>query len=279
MKQILFFLSMTFFIIKMDANCPYTPTIYPTNLILCPNTTDTLWTQTYDSYQWYVGGVPIQGATNQYYVVSSNLDAGSFFSVEVTLNGCKEFADSVLVDGYAFLGVTVATEGKFFVDGLGVAKACEGDTLLLVLNLPYDTQIQWTKNGGPIIGATNDTLVITTSGDYSVSGAPSICPNFIENLGNQIPIEFRKCTLGIDDIDLTLIINYYPNPFSNSITVELNTNIKTDLFLLKDITGKLVERVTVNHAVNKITMGENLPSGIYFIDYQGCRKPLRIVKI
>lgn len=175
------------------AQCPFDPTVVPNNLVLCPNSQDTLGTQVYDSYQWYKDGVAIAGATAQTLIVDAFLDAGSMFSVEGTLAGCTEMSPAVLVDGWAFLLPYVISDGDapMYVDGFGTAHHCPGDTVLLILGLPYDTLIQWTDGGTPIAGATNDTLVVTGSGVYSASGAPSLCPGFIQALGVSVGIEFE----------------------------------------------------------------------------------------
>lgn len=174
-----------------SAQCAFDPTITPTGIILCPNETDTLWTQQYDSYQWYRGANAIPGATNQYYVVDYFNDAGYNFRVEATLNSCTEISPPVLVDGWAFLPPFVMTAGDpGIIDQQGVQRNCPGDTVLLILMQPYTQSIQWTDNGNPIPGATDDTLVVTQPGIYSVSGAPAVCPAYQQQLGVNIPIGF-----------------------------------------------------------------------------------------
>jgi len=76
--------------------CSHTNTIFPNNLILCPNTTGTIWTQLSDSYQWldYLGNL-IPDATNQSLEVSSG-----YYSVITTSNGCAERSPEMLVDGW-----------------------------------------------------------------------------------------------------------------------------------------------------------------------------------
>lgn len=79
--------------------CSHTNTVYPDNLILCPDETDTIWTQPADSYQWCdYNGNPIAGGTNQSLVVSPGL-----YSVLTTVNGCTEMSPQVIVDTYVTL--------------------------------------------------------------------------------------------------------------------------------------------------------------------------------
>lgn len=74
--------------------CAHTPTIFP-NLILCPNTTGTVWTQPADSYQWLDDfGNPIPGANNQ----SLEVYPGNSYSVLTTVNGCTERSTQILID-------------------------------------------------------------------------------------------------------------------------------------------------------------------------------------
>ncbi|MBK6754138.1 MAG: hypothetical protein IPG69_11235 [Flavobacteriales bacterium] len=144
------------------AQCTFTPTISPNSVILCPNSSEVLTTEVCDSYQWYKDGSPIPGATQQTHSVSYFEDGGSSFSVEATLDGCTEMSASVLVDGWVFLLPFAITDGDppYAITENG-AFYCTGDTAFLILDMPYDPAIQWTNNGAPMIGATDDTLVVT----------------------------------------------------------------------------------------------------------------------
>lgn len=175
------------------AQCPFDPTITPNNLILCPGETALLITQPYDSYQWFRDGNPILGATSQTLTVDYSQDSGSSFSVEATDSGCTEMSPPVLVDGWAFIGPTVTTTGDpMHMDSMANAYYCNGDTAILVLMPPYDTNIQWYNNNQPIPGATDDTLIVTTTGNYFVSGAPAICPDNQQTLGVVLSYTFYQ---------------------------------------------------------------------------------------
>ncbi|MCS7073230.1 MAG: PKD domain-containing protein [Bacteroidia bacterium] len=173
--------------VLVTGGCAFTPTINPPQLILCPNDTDTLFTQTYDSYQWFKDGIAIPGATNSYLVVGM-ADVGSTIKVVATLNGCSEESAEVLVDSWVFLFPTVMTSGD--PPRIGTSQYCIGDTVILELLPPYDTNIQWYNNGNPIPGANSTTLIVTQTGNYTCSGAPSICPNYLMNLGVSINLTF-----------------------------------------------------------------------------------------
>lgn len=176
------------------AQCPFTPTIIPSDLVLCPNESGTLSTEVYDAYQWYKDGSPISGETGQLLAVEQWADAGSSFTVSATLEGCTEMSASVLVDSWVFL-LPYVMHGGDDPTGTGPngeALYCEGDTMLLELGLPYTENIQWINNGAPIPAPAGvaQTLVVTGTGSYTVSAAPGLCPNFIMGLGVNIAANF-----------------------------------------------------------------------------------------
>lgn len=81
---------------KVISFCAHTPTVLPTQVLVCPGPPVVLWTQQYDSYQWLEDGVPIPGATS--YSCLGNV--GSEYSVLATLNGCSELSEKRLIDTY-----------------------------------------------------------------------------------------------------------------------------------------------------------------------------------
>lgn len=173
---------------ESKAQCNYVPTVYPDNLIMCPNTTDTLWTQVYDSYQWYKNDSLIPGATNRFLVVDQYFDAANNFKVVTTLNGCKDTSVSVLVDGWVFSSPFVIHGGdQGWIDMNGITHLCIGDTATLSMNpFPYDTNIVWYKDGEPIAGENGFEIKIYETGFYTMSGSPKICPDFTAYLGVDV---------------------------------------------------------------------------------------------
>ncbi|MBK9177415.1 MAG: T9SS type A sorting domain-containing protein [Flavobacteriales bacterium] len=209
-----FTLALTAMTVAAAAQCLHDPLIAPDEVILCPSESITLTTQEADSYQWLKDGTPIPGADQQDHIVSAFDDGGSMFTVIATVDGCAEASPGVLVDGWVFLLPFVMHAGDDPIDvGPNGSIYCEGDTALLILMPPYDTNIQWTESGNPIPGADNDTLVVTEAGSYSASGAPGICPNFQQQLGVTIAIAFQPA-FQPTIIEIGDMLCIYPNDFT-----------------------------------------------------------------
>lgn len=172
------------------AQCDFTPTISPDQVILCPEETATLITEPYDAYQWYKDGYPIPGATEQTLVVEQFTDAGSLFAVAATQDGCTAMSASVLVDGYVFLLPYVIHGGDEPINQGPTLQFCEGDTLSLTLSPGYTQHITWFRDGTPIPGEQGPTLYIGTSGAYTVTAAPEVCPNAVMGIGVEVHAEF-----------------------------------------------------------------------------------------
>jgi len=175
------------------AQCPHDPMISPDQVILCPGESIILSTQPADSYQWYKDGAPLFNAQQQTLAVNADNDAGSVFTVLSTLDECGEFSPGVLVDGWAFLLPYVIHEGDepASIGGNGESYYCPGAFIQLTLGSVTEN-IQWTFNGDPIPGANETVLFPTEAGYYSVSGAPSECPDFIMGLGVEIGIFYLE---------------------------------------------------------------------------------------
>lgn len=172
--------------------CTYSPAVFG-NLILCPNETSVLSTQAYDNYQWYssldnVNFTAIPGAVSSTLTVD-NSDILTYFSVEVSLNGCTERSPGVMLDGWIFLLPYVMTEGNFSIGPSGETLVCPSDTLSFILGEPYNANIEWFLNGSPL-GINNDTLLLVNApGIYTAEAAPDVCPNFVSPLGVDLAVQ------------------------------------------------------------------------------------------
>lgn len=162
------------------------PTIINGNVILCPGGQETLITQEYDSYQWYKDGSQIPGATAQTHEINYYDDVLSSFSVFVTLGDESAMSPSIFVDGYMFLPVVVSSYGEGFWFDDEAFQMCEYHELYFEIMLPYTTHIQWYRDNEPIPGANNSVYQVDQTGVYWVSGAPAVCPDYIQY---SLPLE------------------------------------------------------------------------------------------
>ncbi len=269
MKKIIPAILFLFISFSAIAQCSFDPTISG-ETILCPGQSTELSTQEYDSYQWYrrefSGGslVPISGATDQTITLFNPADVLYYYAVEATLDTCTELSPEVLLDAWAFIPVVVSSNGTFTVGNNGETIVCYGDTFYYELLLPYNTNITWYHDGTPIPGENSSQLIVTDPGVYSVSGAPSECPDYIQTIGVSLVVEFIECVSDIDDPDAeneTVLL--YPNPASTFIHLEAKAE-KIKSISTYNCLGQFMYRENVD-AFEKNVGIQHLDAGIYFL--------------
>ena len=253
----------------LRAQCAFTPTITG-NLILCPESGDTLQTQQFQAYQWYKrdfgsgSAQAISGATGRKLPVSSN-DAPAYYSVAATLDGCTETSAEVLLDGWAFLPPAVATLGEGSMGSQGEVLLCPGDTAVLQLLLPYTENIRWVRNNAELPGANNDSLLVTKPGFYTVSGAPAVCPDFIQPLGLLLEFQWRnpaECLSSIKQAEPLIGVKISPNPARSLVNIQVNEPGETMLELF-DLAGRRILQETFENHTQLQTSA--LPRGLYML--------------
>lgn len=150
------------------ANCTYTsqavtlttttltlPSITGTTDSLCPGHTATLSTPsiTGASYQWYMGGVIISGATDSSYVA----DTVGTYTVAVTYsNGCIEESPIYNVYGVTFKPTITAID----------TVVCSGSTADLYTTQQSGWQYQWYNDGIALTNNANGSLYSATASGY-----------------------------------------------------------------------------------------------------------------
>lgn len=163
--------------------------------MLCPEGFGTLTTQQFDTYQWYIRyyGSPttniIPGETSQTLTMDYYNYAASYLSVVVTAGAQTDTSAEFFVDGWAFAGMTVMSNGDFTVGLNGESIICPGGSMSFEVMMPYNTNIQWFESGNPIPGANGTVLTVTQPGTYTVEGAPAVCPNYITSPGVELVVD------------------------------------------------------------------------------------------
>ncbi len=282
-------LSALFLIFGMAASaaaqCPFTPTVNG-ELLVCPGGRTTLGTQAYDAYQWYIrpfgsaNPQPVQGATGPTFSVDHE-DTPVYVSVAATLNNCTERSAEVLVDGLVFLPLVVQSSGDFTIGPNGEAVICAGDTMYLIALLPYTTNFKWYNGDTPIPGAEDDTLIVTTPGQYWLTASPGQCPDFTAALGVVIDVvwsDIPGCVSSIRE-PRRIEASVAPNPASDLVEINIAEATPVEMWLT-DVTGRRLRRQAfVNQTVLSLA---DLPGGIYVVHLlaeDGARTHIKLSKM
>ena len=263
-----------FYFSFISAQCDHSPTIETEgDFILCPSEVSPIFTQEYDSYQWFKKSFTgteweiIPGETSQFLDVVQGVDDLFYFNVATTLNGCSETSPEVLIDSWVFAGMVVESSGNYiFEDGL--INVCLGDSITFSIGQPYSTNIQWYKDGLPIPGENGTSITLTfieDSGVYNVEGAPGECPDYIVSPGVDLPVLIYDCNLNINDVFYDSKITLYPNPVNDILTIrsEADKNITIELY---DINGKKILKKFINKGPSELDFSK-FAKGMYFAKF------------
>ncbi len=242
--------------------------------MLCPDengTTTVEGSTVYDSYEWqwkyWFTSDPFQtipGADGPSFTYDWYTYDQALLKVIVTLNGQTFESNTIQIDSYAWVGLTMGHEmGEHvtFDPNTEGFVLCEGYSFLSEIFAPYTTNIQWFKDGVAIDGANNMQYQISSAGTYYVSAAPEFCPN---SISTSMPITVSMdsdCSLSINGPSAEIAVKLYPNPVGEYLNISSERNIKS--VALYSLTGQLLKQQTF--ADEEIYTG-NLASGIYILD-------------
>jgi hypothetical protein len=191
-----------------------------------------------DAYQWYLNGSPVLGATDTTFVIDSS---GYYSIIAINAGGCVASSDSILA---VYCSPTYLPTIELNQDGnLAVTNAGNGS-------------IQWYE-GGTIVA--NDTAAISVpsaTGSYTV-----------------IVTDVFGCSYESDPISVTVGLfegyalnkwKLFPNPTTNSVTIEMDGNGTMEMVEIIDLTGRtlLTEENLEGATVFNL---ETLKNGAYIV--------------
>jgi len=95
--------------------------------------------------------------------------------------------------------------------------------------------------------------------------------------GVQQPFEIS--TLGLDNYQINLVMQTYPNPTKDYLVLNVHTiDLSNIIFQLYDVNGTLIETRTIFNPIETICM-VNLPSSVYFLKVTHNSKEVKSFKI
>ena len=230
-------------------------------------------------YQWYMNGQQIAGATAQTYTPTQS---GNFVVRITDSNGCVYRYSTT----YVFV-LSASTLAYNCASGVTTGTATAGTAVTgLMFSIPYSGATvgsAYTSQSLASTGVTGLTATLT-AGTYTtaagnltftVSGTPSGAGTAVFT----IPYDTSNCSYAInvtqiDGISINidaLNVNVFPNPSSESITIEVvgfnKENLTVELF---DLVGRLIEKSTLNAgATHTLLDTRRLNAGNYFVKISG----------
>ncbi len=284
--------------------CVHNPTItsprmnaqVENSILFCdPTDTETLSTQTYDSYQWYKQiwtwqdpnpnpWVAISGETLQTLNINGEDDFLYYFKVATTLDNCTEDSPAILVDGFSYSLPTMSTTleaNSFEQIDTNEFNVCNGSSVIFDDVFPQLYGVHtWYRcmpsNIPPvsedpciISGEQGDSITVTTSGEYGFYACTDYCPNQCEFLGASafIKINFGNwdfCNLSIENPQASNNLTIYPNPTTQFLYIgKPDDKIYSEIKII-DTSGRLTTKIE-NHSYNQPIDVSNIASGNYII--------------
>lgn len=140
------------------------PIASASSAVICTGDTTTLTSSITSGIQWFLNGNLLVGATNQTFSATT----GGIYMVEATNGGCSAFSNPLTI-------VVNPTPVTPVINASGSTTFCTGESV--TFSTTASTGNQWFLNGSAIGGATNQTLVATTAGNYSVEFTDNGCSN------------------------------------------------------------------------------------------------------
>jgi hypothetical protein len=151
-----------------------------------------------------------------------------------------------------------------------MGNPCNGDTVrFAVLHqngfLSGAEKILWFKNGTLLSSMTNqDTLFIASSGKYQckVIDPTTNCP-FDTTISSLLEFDCGDIT-GIKEKEQELTWTIFPNPATETITLNMTKFSTHDLIEIYNATGQIIKSLTPSYAATKLNISDLSP-GFYYI--------------
>lgn len=242
--------------------CAFTPTVFPDSIMLCTVNPDTLWTQSYDHYQWYNEmGDSIPNAQSRYFIPT----LAGLHAVKARQNGCAEMSKPAFVNAFS-------TFDFYYISAEAPDTVCEGDVVLLLLKpvtsaLPADKDIRWFQNGAPLAIPGNDSLWVTVSGAYHAVVIDTLyCPGSPLFTTGSLTLEFLDCQVAAKKRINAAAIVIFPNPGSE-FTLQIPPYLLGSSFRLLDVVGKTIQSGMLNRASFSLDLSK-AQNGVYFLQLE-----------
>src|SRR5690606_4685386 len=223
---------------KADYNMPNPGLTYNSPLEFCDGSSVTLNSNgdTSHSYQWYLNGSAITGATANYYVAKTS---GVYHVIVSNAFGCVESSNSVSVTVHPLPNPIIVQNG-------------------MVLSVPtIFSTYQWYRYNQALQGANQSSFTLTQNGVYTVEVTNSF------GCKNRAEVVVINNTSVQNVAGLSSEISVYPNPTKKILNIEAPIKVNA---LLQSMTGQILieekdaKQIDVSHLAEGVYMVSILDS-------------------
>ena len=147
-----------------------------------------------------------------------------------------------------------------------VTSGCAPLTVIFDDNSVGASSWSWTFEGGTPSTSTeqNPTVLYSTPGTYAVTlVATNMLGSDESTVASYVTAELCNA---IEDENISRLITAFPNPFMNSVTINVEGISGADMLTITDITGRIMETLEVSGDHITHNFGKNLPAGVYHVN-------------
>ncbi|HQK98152.1 MAG TPA: YCF48-related protein [Bacteroidia bacterium] len=159
--------------------------------------------------------------------------------------------------------INIHTSPQSFIVANGPTVFCPGGSVILSNLVLGSAQYQWFKNGVTISGANNDSLLVSTTGNYTLNVNDGIC----ETLSPIMDVLVINCT-GIGEQDQKKVM-IAPNPADDFLNISIANGINYTKLSIMEMTGRTIQEFEGPVSQKTRIDVSQLPAGVYLIKLSG----------
>ncbi len=220
------------------------------------------------SYQWFLNGQAINGATSRTFSATST---GTYaVSVTNTTTNCGRLSTASTIN--SFTAPTVAT-----IAAQGPVAIPAGGSVALAVTAPNPNfTYQWFSTNTAIAGAVNTTYTATAAGTFRVKTKNGPCTSGYSNsiIVTVTPGQTNMVQQDLNVLEAATELKLFPNPVNNGhATLALDLDQDAEIVIsIADLTGRTVFSTQVNLSAGNQLINldaSQLAQGTYLVNAQG----------
>ncbi len=173
-------------------------------------------------------------------------------------------SDPVMYSSISLNSLTYHTSPDAFAYTIDPTAICNGDSVTIYATIGGNWTYQWYVDGNIINGATNDSIRVVATGDYTVQVDDGTC----SAVSGIVDVLVSVCN-GITEYSSDHALSAYPNPTNGIVTIKINDPVYTGQLIVTDIAGRILDTSgKINGAEYQFDM-TNYLQGVYFIQVTG----------